>query len=177
MTKKLFAKDFGLKIWHMAPMICLFVAPCVGSESEKEASRLLEAADILTDEVRVAGAPQIQTPDDRETEDKSAHSEAEFQRGNEKLHRMTTELSGLVKKLQALRERQAKEPDDEGLRGEIAQVKTEYLHKLRHYNSARIPQNKLLYEGDLPAEEMPWERGDGGAELPARRPGRADRPH
>lgn len=132
-------------------------------ESEKEATRLLEAADILTDEVRMTGALQILSPDDRETESMPAHSEAEFQRRNEELHRMTTELSGLVKKLQTLREQQAKAPDDEGLRGEIAQVKTEYLHKLRHYNSARIPRSKLLYEGDLPAEEMPWERGDGGA--------------
>lgn len=76
--------------------------------------------------------------------------------------RLTEELEREVRKLEHLRERQAESPNDQELKNETERVKAEYHRKIQRYNDVMIPRSKRLLEGDMPPENMPWDRADGG---------------
>lgn len=104
----------------------------------------------------------IEFPDNEELKAEIERIRNKNDQINENLMRMSSELTELMKKLEGLREKQAQFPDDQELKKETERVNTEYRHKIRQYNALRIPRSKLIFEGDLPPENMPWERTDGG---------------
>ena len=75
---------------------------------------------------------------------------------------LAVELESLLEKLQNLRKQQAENPGDKALKDETERVKAEYHRKIIQYNHTRIPRSRLIIEGDMPPENMPWNRADGG---------------
>ena len=156
------------------------------SEYFRTKEELWRKVDELTDLVKKLKdlrEQQTQRPDDPELKNETERINTEFQhkirqynslenekerakseyfRINKELGRKAVELTDLMKKLEDLREQQTQRPDDPELKNEIERINTEYRHQIRQYNSMRIPRSRLIFEGDMPPESMPWDRTDGG---------------
>ena len=159
----LFTKMAMKKIMRLALAICLSGSVYAEDERSEEEPRLREARHRWRDRLLSLEEMQADAPEDEGLKNEIEHAKTEFHRINEEIIRLTNELERLQKKLQNLRKRQAESPDDKGVADEMQCVKNEYHHKIKHYNSVTIPRSKLIYEGDMPPENMPWDRTDGGA--------------